>query len=137
MDNSVCTLYEARKIESKLEQQNMLGIVIPSFLVGVDAITKNNRFSQNDTKCNYYGRDHRKYNQNCLAFGKICDKCGQYNNFKSMCRSSEGSRYKSRYELRKRSGRTSKSVCKEINEGCQDDTGMEDLANQVQSFFYH
>ena len=40
MDNSVCALYVARKIESTLEQRKLLGIVPPS-AVGVDAIRKN------------------------------------------------------------------------------------------------
>ena len=63
-DNSVKALYEAHKIESKLEQRKMLGIVNPTSLVGVDAIGKN---SQND-KCG--GK------QNCPALGKTCNKCG-------------------------------------------------------------
>ena len=56
MDNSVCTLYEAKKIESKLEQHKLLGIITPSSLVGMDAIKsqKKNRSSQDD-KCDYCG----------------------------------------------------------------------------------
>ena len=40
-DNSVKVFYEARKVESKLAQRQMLGIVNPSSLVSVDAIRKN------------------------------------------------------------------------------------------------
>ena len=79
MDNSVLTLYEARKIESKLEQHKLLGIVTPS-AVGVDAIRKN-RSSQGE-KCDYCGQHHKKGKQNCPAYGKTCNKCGQKNHFK-------------------------------------------------------
>ena len=37
-DNSVKSLYEARKIESKLEQRKLLGIVTPGHLVDINAI---------------------------------------------------------------------------------------------------
>ena len=40
-DNSVRALYKAWKNESKLAQRQMLGIVIPSTLVSVDAVKKN------------------------------------------------------------------------------------------------
>ena len=39
-ENAVRALYEARKIESKLAQRKMLGIVNPSSLVSVDAVKK-------------------------------------------------------------------------------------------------
>ena len=39
-DNSVKSLYEARKIESKLEQRKMLGIVTPDRLVDVNAVKR-------------------------------------------------------------------------------------------------
>ena len=42
-DNSVRPLYEAHKIESKLAQRQMLGIVNPSSLVSVDGIRKIDR----------------------------------------------------------------------------------------------
>ena len=92
MDNSVHALYEAHKVESKLEQRKLLEIVTPS-AVGMDAI-RQNRFSHE--KCDFCGQNHKKGKQNCLAYGRICDRCYQKNHFKAMCRSSEGSRYKSK-----------------------------------------
>ena len=67
-DNSVKALYEARKIESKHEQHNLLGIVNPSSLTSIDAIKQ--KFSKEGKSCNYCGRSHRKGKQNCPAFGK-------------------------------------------------------------------
>ena len=46
-DNSVKSLYEARKIESKLEQRKLLCIVTPDCLVDVNAVKKNVRFQKN------------------------------------------------------------------------------------------
>ena len=66
-DNSVRALYEAWKIESKLAQRQMLGIVNPSSLVSMDAIkNRSNRKIQN---CDYCGHTHGK--GECPAFGKI------------------------------------------------------------------
>ena len=93
MDNSVKDLYEARKIESKLAQRKMLGIVNPTSLVSVDDIKRNGKGQYRD-KCNYCGRNHKRGKQNCPAFGKKCDRCGGMNHFKMMCRSSEGSNFK-------------------------------------------
>ena len=85
-------LYEARKVESKLAQRQMLGIVNPSSLVSVDAIKKNFKGHHgNDQKCDYCGQSHKWGKRNCPAFGKTCDKCGQKNHFKTVCKSSEGS----------------------------------------------
>ena len=39
-DNNVKSLYEARKIESKLEQRKMLGIVTPDRLVDINSVKK-------------------------------------------------------------------------------------------------
>ena len=50
MDNSAWALYEACKIESKLEQRKLLGIVTSS-VVGVDAGKQRNK-KPND-KCDY------------------------------------------------------------------------------------
>ena len=131
-DNSVKALYKARKIESKLEQRKLLGIVTPR-TIGMDTIKSGKNRSSHE-KCDYCGQHHKKGKQNCLAFGKICNKYGQKNHFKAMCRSSEGSR-------KCRSDRTKKCTYRcnvhEMNQECQDDTGMEDLADQVQSLFYH
>ena len=121
-DNSVKALYE-----SKLAQRKLLGIVNPANLVSINAIRKNSQYGD---KCDYCGHKHKRGKQNCPAFGKTCNKCSGRNHFKAMSRSSEGSRHKHEFE-RKRSD------VHEINEECQNDTSMEDLANQVQSLFYH
>ena len=131
-DNRVKSLYEAHKIESKLAQRKLLGIVNLANLVSVDAIRKN---SQNN-KCDYCGCKHKRGKQNCPALGKTCDKCGGKNHhFKVVCRSKdEGSK------SRKRSDRTKcKHRCDvhEINEDCHEDNRIEDLMDQVQSLFYH
>ena len=136
MDNSVRALYEARKIESKLEQCKLLGIVTPT-AIGMDAIkSKKNRSSQGE-KCDYCGHSHKKGKQNCPVFGKTCNSCGQKNHFKVMCRSKdEGSKYEPRKCRPDRAKKcTHRCDVHEITE-CQDDT-MEDLTDQVQSLFYH
>ena len=90
-DNSVKALYEARKIESKLAQRKMLGIVTPAAL-SVEAIRKGFK-SHSDTHthtdysdCKFCGKAHNK--GKCPAFGKVCNKCGHKNHFESKCRSS-------------------------------------------------
>ena len=80
-DNSVKSLYEARKIESKLEQRKMLGIVSPDHLVDVNAVKKKVKFHKD---CDYCGCSHNK--GDCPAFGKMCNKCGKMNHFKKKCR---------------------------------------------------
>ena len=65
-DNSIKALYEARKVESKLAQRKMLGIVNSS-LVSVDAIRKNSQYGD---KCDYCGHSHKRGKQNCPAFRK-------------------------------------------------------------------
>ena len=76
-DKSVKSLYEVRKIESKLEQRKMLGIVTPDRLVDVNAVKKKKvRFHKN---CDYCGHSHDK--GNCLAFSKTCNRCGRENHF--------------------------------------------------------
>ena len=75
-DNSVKSLYEARKIESKLEQRKMLGIVTPDCLVDVNAVKKKVRF-QKINDCGYCGCSHDR--GNCPAYGKICNRCGNKN----------------------------------------------------------
>ena len=131
-DNSVRALYEARKIESKLAQRQMLGIVNPG-LVSVDEIR--NKSTRHD--CDKCGHSHGK--RDCPAYGKDCYKCGGKNHLGKMCRSSKGSNTsESRRDSRKPSKAKDKCShkCKfhEINE-CQDD--MEDLTEQVQSLFYN
>ena len=121
------------RLNQNWPKENSLGIVNPS-LVSVNAIRKNSQYGD---KCDYCGHSHKRGKQNCPAYGKICDQYGGKNHFRVMCRSSEGSK------LRKRSDRTSDRKCKhrcnvhEITEDCHDDNGMDDLADQVQSLFYH
>ena len=92
-DNSVKALYEARRIESKLAQRKMLGIVTPT-AISVEAIhrgfrnkskSKSKGFkSQADyTDCRFCGKAHDK--GQCPAYGKICNKCGRKNHFESKC----------------------------------------------------
>ena len=134
-DNSVRALYEARKIESKLAQRQMLGIVNPG-LVSVDEIR--NKSTKQISDCKFCGHTHERHN--CPDFGKECHKCGGKNHFGKMCRffKESKSKFESRHDSRKMSkakGRCSHK-CKfhEINK-CQND--MEDLTEQVQSLFYN
>ena len=93
-DNSVKALYKARKIESKLAQRKLLGIVTPAAL-SVEAIRKGFKsHSHSNTHtdysdCKFCGKAHDK--GKCPAYGKVCNKCGCKNYFKSKCRSSQGS----------------------------------------------
>ena len=74
---------------------------------------------------------------------KTCDKCGQKNHFRMVCRSSEGSMSESSHDSRKRSDRAKRNNCThrcnihEINGDCHDDNSVEDLVDQVQSLFYN
>ena len=91
-DNSVRALYEARKIESKLAQRQMLGIV-NSGMVSVDAIKSTRKIRD----CDFCGHTHGK--SECPAFGKECNRCGGKNHFSKKCRSSKGSsKSKSRHD---------------------------------------
>ena len=74
-DSSVRALYEARKIESKLAQRQMLGIVDPG-LVSVDALS---RSTKKISDCKFCGRTHERHN--CPAFGKECHRCSGKNHF--------------------------------------------------------
>ena len=83
MDNSVRALYEARKVEPKLAQRKMLGIVTPAAL-SVEAIhrsfkTKSDTHTTHTdyTDCKFCGKVHNK--GKCPAFGKVCKKCGHKN----------------------------------------------------------
>ena len=96
MDNSVKALYEARKIESKLAQRKMLGIVTPAAL-SVEAIhrsfkskAKPQSCTQTDyTDCKFCGKSHNK--GRCPAYGKVCNNCGHKNHFESKCTSKSNS----------------------------------------------
>ena len=106
-DNSVKALYKARKIESKLAQRKMLGIVTPA-AISVEAIhrslkNKSKGFkSQIDyTDCKFCGKSYDK--GQCPAYGKICNNCGHKNHFESKCQS------KSKSNLDRPRGSSSKS----------------------------
>ena len=82
-DNSVKALYEARRIESKLVQRKMLGIVTPAAL-SVEAIHRNFKSktrsepkgfkTQTDyTDCKFCGKSHDK--GKCPAYSKVCSNC--------------------------------------------------------------
>ena len=79
-DNSVRALYEMRRIELKLQQRQMLGIGNPG-LVSVDAIK--NRSTRKIQNCAYCGHTHGKGGS--PAFGKICNRCGQKDQFEKKC----------------------------------------------------
>ena len=138
----------------------MLGIVTPSAL-SVEAVKKgfkSQSYSHYNThtdfsNCKFCGKAHNK--GECPAYGKVCNRCGRKNHFKSKCRSSQRSKSNS-----ERSGKTkgkgkfsrkcdkcghSKKVdCIEYdhNSDSSDDSEeihssrIQDLWEQVQSLFY-
>ena len=149
-DNSVRSLYEARKIESKLAQRKLLEIVTPTAL-SVEPIKRGFKYDhrnddhrdfkgqQHDQKCDYCGWSHRRGKRNCPAFGKTCDKCGGQNHLRIVCKSKES---ESKHDSKRPNG-ARKNRCShrcnvhEINEDeCHEDSSMEDLTEQVQSLFY-
>ena len=144
-DNSVKSLYEARKIESKLEKRKMLGVVTPDHLVDVNAVKKKVRFHKD---CDYCRHSHNK--GNCPAFSKTCNRCGRKNHFAKKCKQNDGD---SKSHKRPRSKGDCDQRCKSCGnfkkissiemdldcEGCStgNSNHMEDLTDQVQSLFYH
>ena len=109
-DNSVRSLYEARKIESKLAQRKLLGIVTPT-AVSVEAIKKGKGKSHTKhySNCKFCGCSHDK--GECPAFGKTCNKCGGKNHFRTVCKSKESeSRHDSRRPNGARKNKCSRSV---------------------------
>ena len=144
-DNSVKSLYEARKIKSKLEQRKLLGIVRPDNLVDVNAIKKKKIRFQND--CDYCGYSHVK--GSCPAYGKTCNRCGRKNHFAKICKQTDNDskscnrpRSKGDHDRCKSCGKSKKEFnSNEIDsddcEGCSSGNQMEDLTEQVQSLFYH
>ena len=87
--------------------------------------------SSNSKSCKYCGKMHSK--GNCPAYGKKCQKCGRDNHFKSVCRSSGNDKH-DLCRSRPKKGHKGKRF-HEINEEKND--SMDDLADQVQSLFYH
>ena len=155
-DNSVKALYEARKIESKLAQRKMLGIVTPAAL-SVEAIHRGFRNKSKSksrgfkaetdyTDCKFCGKAHDK--GQCPAYGKVCNNCGRKNHFESKCQSASrsnsdrprGSKSKSFHKCGKCGHK--KVDCVEYSqedsgESDSDSNGIKDLTNQVHSLFYH
>ena len=144
-DNSVKALYEARKIESKLAQRKLLGIVTPATL-SVEAIRKrlqiSLRYSNTHTDysdCKFCGKAHNK--GKCPAFGKVCNKCGHKNHFESKCRSSQGSNSERKTKSSRKCGKCGHKKVDCIEYGHESDSSddskeMQDLSEQVQSLFY-
>ena len=148
-DNSVKALYEARRIESKLAQRKMLGIVTPAAL-SVEAIRKGFKsHSHSDTHtdytdCKFCGKTHNK--GKCQAFGKVCNRCSHKNHFESKCRSS-----RSQGSNSERSGKTKgkfshkcgKCGHKKVNfieydhDSDSSSEEIQDLLEQVKSLFYN
>ena len=160
LENSVKALYEARRIESKLAQRKMLGIVTPA-VISVEVIhrgfrNKSKSKSQSKgfkshtdyTDCKYCGKAHDK--GECPAYGKVCNNFGRKNHFETKCQSS--SKSKSNSERKTKSFRKcgkcghKKVDCVEYSqesdesdnsESDSDSKVMKDLTDQVQSLFYH
>ena len=153
-DNSVKALYEARKIESKLAQRKMLGIVTPAAL-SVEAIhrgfrnkskSKSKGFkTQTDyTDCRFCGKSHDR--GQCPAYGKVCNNCGRKNHFEQNVDLSQRSN-SDRPRGSKSSHKCGKCGHKKVDcveysqeesgESDSDSNGMKDLTEQVQSLFYH
>ena len=153
-DNSVKALYEARRIESKLAQRKMLGIVTPAAL-SVEAIhrsfrnkthSKGFRSQKDYTDCKFCGKSHDK--GKCPAYGKVCNNCGRKNHFESKCQSkskSNSDRPRGSKSFHKCGKCGHKKVdCVEYSqeelgesESDSESKGMKDLTEQVQSLFYH
>ena len=152
MDNSVKALYEARKIESKLAQRKMLGIVTPATL-SVEAIhrsfkSKSKSYSKNAhtntdyTDCKFCGKSHDK--GRCPAYGKVCNNCGRKNHFESKCMSKSNlDRPKKRTKFSQKCGKCGHKKVDSIEYDHESDNSdsdskeMQDLTEQVQSLFYH
>ena len=156
MDNSVKALYEARKIESKLAQRKMLGIVTPSAL-SVEAILRNFKsksksqskgFKSNTdySDCKFCGKSHDR--GKCPAYGKVCNNCGRKNHFESKCTSKSNSERsgKTKGKFSQKCGKCGhkKVDCVEYSqdsdnsdESDSESKGIQDLTEQVQSLFYH
>ena len=152
-DNSVKALYEARKIESKLAQRKLLGIVTPAAL-SVEAIkrgfkTKSHSHSNAHTDysdCKFCGKAHNK--GECPAYGKVCNRFGQKNHFESKCRSSWGSNSersgKTKGKIHHKCGKCGHKKVDCIEYGHESDSSdnsdqsskVQDLMDQIQSLFY-
>ena len=153
-DNSVKALYEARKIESKLAQRKMLGIVTPA-AISVEAIHRNFKSKSKPkgfkahtdySDCKFCGKSHDK--GQCPAYNKVCNKCGRKNHFESKCQSASrsnsdrprGSKSKSFHKCGKCGHKKVDCVeysQEESGESDSDSKGIDDLTDQVRSLFYN
>ena len=134
VDNSVKSLYEARKIKSKLEQRKLLGIVTPDRLVDMHAVKKEKSNYYDD--CKFCGKSHNR--GKCPAYGKTYNKCGGKNHFEAKCTQKSKKGKKVRFEKNqcKHCGAKSKNF-HEVECECEDQpNNMEGLTEQVQSLFY-
>ena len=87
------------------------------------------RSNSNVRSCKYCGKGHS--HRYCPVFGKKYQKCGKDNHFKAVCKSEKCNFSTSRSRPKKGKGKK----FHEINE--QKDEVMDNLADQVQSLFYH
>ena len=151
-DNSVKALYEARKIESKLAQRKMLGIVTPAAL-SIEAIHRNFKSKSRSqskgfkthtdyTDCKFCGKSHDR--GKCPAYGKVCNNCGRKNHFESKCQSTSKTNSERKTKSFLKCGKCGhkKVDCieysqEESGESDSDSKEIKDLTEQVQSLFYH
>ena len=132
-DNSVKSLYEARKIESKLEQKTPRHNN-PDRLVDVHVVKKGK--SNYYSNCKFCGKSHDK--GKCPAYGKTCNKCGGKNHFEAKCtQKGKRVRFKNPDKCKCCGGwRTKSHNFHEVECECEDQpNSMEDLTDQVQSLF--
>ena len=133
-DNSVRSLYEAWKFESKLAQRKLLGIVTQSVL-DIDAVKrgKNSHFSSD---CKFCGKSHDR--GECPAYGKTCNGCGGKNHLEAKCTRKPQKKGKSHKSYKSwkcdKCGHFKKVDSVECD---HDSNDMDDLVDQVQSLFYH
>ena len=151
-DNSVKALYEARKIESKLAQRKMLGIVTPAAL-SIEAIhrsfksktrsqSKGFKTHTDYTDCKFCGKSHDKGKY--PAYGKVRNNCGRKNHFESKCQSASKSNSERKSKFSRKCGKCGhkKVDCVEYiqesdsSESDSESKGIHDLTDQVQSLFY-
>ena len=85
--------------------------------------------------------NQKRGKQNCPAFGKTCDNCGGKNHFKNVCKSKRGSdknkSHRAKGKCTHRCDIHEVDCCDDNSENSTESTDMDDLADQVQSLFYH
>ena len=138
-DTAEKCLHESRKIEFKIEQCKVLGIKTS---MTYDVIFRGRDKSQrnksrdcphsNGRMCKYYGKSHNR--GNCPTIGKKCQKCGRDNHFKAICKIGNNDKCDSSC-LRPKKGKAKGKKIHKVTE--EQNNAMDDLADQVQSLFYH